>query len=379
MLADNIYPNRTGNINFSSEYIGRSGRLKSSPEEYDYISNMADFYDIEREASNTDFVLSNVDGYAEKIKLSNPIGTNWCFVNVVIQILLHLEDLWLATLIKFGRDGIRTKIREEYSKFACIGPEEQCDATLLLNWLLDRLGDFRESWSIDWSYNYRCKSCGHKTNKKVSDNIWYIYPNESGHYIDDHTGNVFRYDLGNCTQSQTKGTLTKQCEQCGGTKEHIYTNYIDKYPKNIFMNLQQFEDQSIYIFDCIELRNGNSKKYIEYDLMGFVVHSGTNNFGHYKIYLQDNIGWRCYDDENITYIDIDEVLNIQDKDSMDTIPLLWYQFSKDNNDSDKKQNTNSETVVNGTSQYSFAFEYNSPETDEEPEPLGYGYNSLDLS
>lgn len=334
MLAVNLYPNR-------------SGRLKSSPEQYDYISNMADFYDIDIEASNTDFILSNVDGYAEKIKLSNPIGTNWCFVNVVIQLLLHMEELWLATLIKFGRDKIRTKIREEYSKFAGIDMEEQCDSMLLLNWILDKLGDFKESWSIDWTYNYRCLGCGHKTSKKVSDNLWYIYPNESQPYIDDYTGRVYSYDLGNCIHSQTKGSLEKKCEQCCKNTDHVFTNYIDKYPKNIFMNLQQFAEKSIYIFDCIELRNGNSKKYIEYDIQGFILHIGTNSFGHYKIYLQDNIGWRCYDDEDISYVDIDDIIN--NLDDMTTIPLLWYQYSRDN------------------------------DIETSPEPESYGYNSLDLS
>jgi ubiquitin C-terminal hydrolase len=257
----------------------------------------------------------NIYSTTEKVGLPN-IG-NSCFINSVLQIFLHDDELFGALIAQFGREDLLTQLQSLYSSFAGIKVGEQCDAVLFLNFLLDSIEEgikdkewVQDSWKQKWISRTKCMHCNNKLQSQQHENMWFFYP----------TGTEEPF-VAMEEVCKTQSTITvdeykcDKCEMRGAQRKYSISNS----PSNIFMNLQHFQQQKVIVYEDIDLKISKANVY-DYSLKGFFMHKGTQNFGHYVAYIHDSNGWYCYNDEKITKCStpIEEVL-LQNR-----VPLLWY-------------------------------------------------------
>ena len=254
---------------------------------------------------------------------------NSCYVNVIIQIILHNPDLRHAFESKFGTDGdVIARIRNLYTQTMNISNFEQCDAVWFFNWMLDELDPtFHFIWKLNWKTTFVCTDCKKKTDNKQSENLWYIYQPDNIQAFYD-TDNQILYDgtMSDIIYKQIISSVSKNCCQDKINVEHTSIKTLSNYPIHLFFNFQQFKGKKIVIYETLELIDPNKNiKYI-YELQGVIVHIGTEMSGHYKIYLLDTNGWKLYNDMMISEIDdINDELIKQTKSNV-SYPLLWYNI-----------------------------------------------------
>jgi ubiquitin C-terminal hydrolase len=266
----------------------------------------------------------------EKVSLQNQ--SNSCYVNCIIQIFLHSSKLWSRFITLKRQESFLLDIRKQYCDFAGISTFEQCDATLFLNWILDKLEKEKEAWSQKWTIMRKCLKCDHKTITNHEQNLWYVYPHENDESFVDEDGQKYDCDMADCIFNQDQDYIDKKCDECKVTTKHKQVSSLQNFPENLFFNFQHFEEKLVYTYQDIDLTvypidaniEQQTKNYI---LNGLVCHKGTQDFGHYTIYLKDSDGWYHYDDSRRTPINnIEEILS--NKQRFRTIPLLWYTLEE---------------------------------------------------
>jgi uncharacterized UBP type Zn finger protein len=261
----------------------------------------------------------------ECLGLSN-LG-NSCYINVIVQIMLHSPSLWKAvTDVYDPRKKMLSSMRSDYCRFAGITESEQCDSLLFLSWLLDKCADTEKSqWTQRWRSMIKCTECGHKSKTEaVEDSVWILYPPPPS------DGPV---ELETCVNS-SEIIDDKLCEKCQVKTRHEKRSNIFSFPRHMFFNVQNFAGRKMLPPEEFEL---NDKR--TYKLRGIVMHQGSQRYGHYKCYMLDSgKKWRCYNDKLVTSVmgGLENILELQS--SHVTIPLLWYRRSKD--ETKKEDDTN---------------------------------------
>jgi hypothetical protein len=276
----------------------------------------------------------------EKIKLPN-LG-NSCYINSVMQIMLHCDYFWQAILSTFDRVSLLRRLREQYCKFAQIHIYEQCDAVLFLNWLLDKMESHNVQWLHTCTVKYVCQTdgCGNSSKENEKKSIWIVYPCSKGSEPQyDENGVVYLHDLIQCVGQQQTQTIEKRCSKCSPSSnvnfERYEGSFVSQENEHLFFNLQHFEDQSIYIHEHLELSmsfvDDKSKRnvIVEYELAGVIMHKGSQQFGHYTCYMKDSDGWCCYNDDSDiirSECSINDILGYHYASKRNIkFPLLWYR------------------------------------------------------
>jgi ubiquitin C-terminal hydrolase len=305
---------------------------------YRFLSSFSQPYSFHNRQEEID-PITNLTEATEKVSLNN--NSNSCYVNCIIQIFLHSQELWnsLLTMKKESTQNFLIDIRKQYCDFAGITTFEQCDATLFLNWILDKLENHKEPWSQQWIIMRKCLKCEHKTITKHQQNLWYVYSNEKDEGFTDDDGKKYDCDMAESILNQDQDYIDKKCDECKITTKHKQVSSLQNFPENLFFNFQQFKEKLVYIYPDIDLtvypvndpskdtsasKDPQTKNYI---LKGFVCHKGTQDFGHYTVYLHDSDGWYHYDDSRRTPVnDIEDILsNFQ---RFRSFPLLWYTLDE---------------------------------------------------
>lgn len=242
---------------------------------------------------------------------------NTCYINAVLQIMLHSPRLWKTLVAKYDPvDSLVSKLRKEYCSFANIHEGEQCDSLLFLTWLLDQL-DHKELWTQTWISMLTCSQCNHKSRgTPVNQSVWIIYPSSDDPVI----------DMEDCVDMQSKDVIEgKLCDACKTKCSHTRRMNIKNTPRNIFFNLQHFAGRIVEVLEEFDLNDDT-----EYTLKGIVMHRGSQQCGHYTCYCleEDDFDghWVLYDDDRISKQEsLESILALQSETT--SIPLLWYKRS----------------------------------------------------
>ncbi len=258
----------------------------------------------------------------DKVRLKNVNFS--CYVNVVFQILLHSSKLWKLTTKKFGNEELLLITRSGYSSFEKIDMESQGDAVLFLNWIFDQFEN-KKLWNQKWLNRYTCQIC--KKNKSVEEsrNVWRMYSNHLKEYFEEtEDGEFIHYDgdMSDMLFNQSHDMVTRMCTVCGCNTNHTKLEKIAHSPKYMFFHIFNIVNQKINYYLTFDLKIINTL--YTYDLLGFIVHIGDDNAGHYVIYLLDSDNeWYLYDDDNIYKIEcIEDILDEKSPDRK--IVFLWY-------------------------------------------------------
>ena len=256
----------------------------------------------------------DLDGPYEKIKLQNI--NNSCYVNSIMQIILHNHTLFKRFKEHFGNQDMLLLSRSGYCDFAKIDMNAQCSAESFLHWLLEQPKK-NKGWLQSWNDIKICSECQNKIKTQREEHIWRVYPVKSDPYIDDKDF-IYEYEFTTCIYNQSSETIDLDCDKCNKKTSHNVANKISKLRENIFFTLQNFNNKNINIYESIQF----SDKYI-YDLNAIVQYQGNSYFGHYTVYVLDSNGWYHYNDNKIKRIeDIHQI--IRNRDENTTFPILWY-------------------------------------------------------
>ncbi len=249
-----------------------------------------------------------------------PNDSNRCFINCVLQILLHSRELF--GLVKEIYTDINQVIQEYYTENN-IQVGEQCDSALFLNFVLDKVNKLYNNGInpfVTIATITKTQCCNkHFTRRRQNENIMYIYVNEqtsSGTNIielfDSHmTTVVDDYKCDTCKETNVEQT-TKKC-----TKYTI----VESRPKNMFISIQNVNNLKIQIEKDFDFYDE------PYILKGFVKHIGsTSNWGHYVIYMLDQSGWTVYSDQRVSNVDLETVNRLLNSgtSNYERISMLWY-------------------------------------------------------
>ena len=259
--------------------------------------------------------------------LTLPNLGNSCYINSVMQIFLNSTTLFNTLKCTFDNFSLEM-IRDLYCKTNNISTFEQCDALLFLSFILDKIEvrlkdksiDCSNLWRQKWCSRYKCKNCKKCVDVTQIENFWFIYP------VDNSTENLLEMDQ--CILNNVRTTVTKNCENCSPKQSVDFsrTQQLSNAPTNLFINLQYFQAAKINIYTSLSLSIGNNYE-ADYDLKGVIVHSGTETFGHYKVYICIDDEWWLFNDTIVTkvYQDIENIL----RNKYITTPLLWYERNFD--------------------------------------------------
>lgn len=265
---------------------------------------------------------------------------NSCYINSVMQLFIHSGELLnaLYNSLNCSQRNIFELVKQArlmYCKESNIALVDQCDTFLFLTFLLDKLTNYKLLFEQNWMTLSKCTECQTKTKVFQKENVWILYPTESSQTDKQYT-------LADCVDHQVRQYFEKKCEVCNKKTRFRQTlllvNDEDcELPSNFFINLQYFQGKHLEIFDCFGIQTTTKdlscKSEVNFDLRGFIVHKGTQNFGHYMAYcyIDKDEQWYCLNDSSITpCYDINRVLN--SVSSFVSIPLLWYR--KDTNEDD---------------------------------------------
>ncbi len=293
-------------------------------------SNKSSYKEIEKSKKNDFYTdpTDDLDGPYEKIRLKNI--NNSCYVNSIMQIILHNHTLFKRFKEHFGNQDMLLLSRSGYCDFAKIDMNAQCSAESFLHWLLEQPKK-NKGWLQSWTDIKICSVCQNKIKTPREEHIWRVYPVESPPYIDE-TEFIFEYEFTTCIYNQSTETVDLDCEKCNKKTSQNRLNKISKLRENIFFTLQNFNNKNINIYETIEF----SDKYI-YDLNAIVQYQGNSYSGHYTIYILDSDGWFHYNDDKIKPIkDIHEI--IRNKDENTKFPILWYVKNDNDDNKDAKIN-----------------------------------------
>jgi len=252
-----------------------------------------------------------------KVELSNE-NSAMCYINVIIQILLHCPKIRLLCVKTSGItdiDAFIQVLRLEYCTERGVDINAQCDATFFLSWILERLekhGFGKEEWLQEYTTQSKCITCDTTaTSHSQLETFKVLLPVE----VED---NDF------CTCWDNQQFHAGKCDTCGQEKE--YQRYLSNIPLHLFVNLQNFHYQvnlpEELTFDFMGEPTGYG-----YALRGVVCHRGTHAFGHYFVLIKEGENWICYNDDTSyqlpleTHSDIDLWIESQDAST----PLLWFE------------------------------------------------------
>ena len=153
-----------------------------------------------------------------------PNYNNSCFVNCVMQIFLHEQELFSLLMTSFASctsEGLLKAIRHEYCKSVGVGSTEQCDATLFFNFCLERIeakdAHVKELWKQKWVTKYQCQQCHLVTQTNVQEeNMYILYPVAPSEHLApdeeevviDEQNREFDYDMTSCIEAQRQPIVT---------------------------------------------------------------------------------------------------------------------------------------------------------------------------
>ncbi len=226
---------------------------------------------------------------------------NSCYINSVLQIFLHSEELYSALRTVFPDANLLMTLKTLYTSFAGIPLNAQDDSGLFLNWLLDKLEAHNKWFKQESMIKLQCLECGKKRfNELVRENYIVLHPSSTT--VDNCI------DLFNKKNISTK--VQVMCDACGKDTKHKKTSRFTYIGNNVFMTIQAVhtnlainEAFDIYSPNATVLEDGtmiDSEPETEYELRGFIVHRGNLNSGHYIAFIDDNDeGYTMYSDDLI--------------------------------------------------------------------------------
>jgi uncharacterized UBP type Zn finger protein len=276
-----------------------------------------------------------LDKVNDNTRIPLPNFGNSCYINVIVQILLHDQRLWNSVRHTFGDSpNLLQTLQSLYAKETGIHTFEQCDAVFFLNWILEHLlktaPTLREMFMQSWCNVYSCKKCQHVSRSSLQqENVWILYPSYQPSQVFQDIGHEFDVRMHDRLYAHLNEVVEKKCDKCTVNTEHHQLHVLTNTPTDLFINLHHFQrTDRILLLDAMSL-NVLDNPSVLYTLKGIIVHTGAQHFGHYKIFIQqeETREWWMYNDTVVQPVDIQELAHIVFNTSRTcALPLLWYKL-----------------------------------------------------
>ena len=119
------------------------------------------------------------------------------------------------------------------------------------------------------------------------------------------------YDLINNNMNEQLDNENKyKCDKCNEYGCAIINKKIIDYPKYLIITLKRYTNTNIKIDSPITIDYNLNLVRCNYDIRGFIYHSGITNGGHYVYYGKRNNIWYLFNDSQVSIINQSEIDNI---------------------------------------------------------------------
>ncbi len=99
-----------------------------------------------------------------------------------------------------------------------------------------------------------------------------------------------------------------KCENCNQYGCAIINKKIINYPKYLIITLKRYTNNNNKIDTPIDMDHNLNMNNINYELRGFIYHSGITNGGHYVYYGKRDNEWYLFNDSQVSKVELNNVI-----------------------------------------------------------------------
>jgi ubiquitin C-terminal hydrolase len=144
-----------------------------------------------------------------------------------------------------------------------------------------------------------CTNCNHISKSTDLDNKLYLTLDNNIDNLNDLIQN-YKYEI---LDDDNK----YKCEKCHKYNNAIIKKDILKLPKYLIITLKRYSNLNSKINNQIQMYEYMNIHNKDYELRGFVYHSGSTNGGHYVYYGKIRNSWYLYNDSSVEESNLDKI------------------------------------------------------------------------
>jgi ubiquitin C-terminal hydrolase len=144
-----------------------------------------------------------------------------------------------------------------------------------------------------------CPLCNHQSDSLENENRLYLS-------IKD---NIILNDMiTNYMNEQLDNDNKYKCESCNQYGCAMINKKIINYPKYLIITLKRYTNNNNKIDTPIDMDHNLNMNNINYELRGFIYHSGITNGGHYVYYGKRDNEWYLFNDSQVSKVELNNVI-----------------------------------------------------------------------
>ena len=209
---------------------------------------------------------------------------------------------------KLGRSGFSQEDADQYLNYIIDAIINELDEYIKSNQLENLLitsKNIKFKTLVDSMFKIKinkeiiCTNCNHISKSTDLDNKLYLTLDNNIDNLNDLIQN-YKYEI---LDDDNK----YKCEKCHKYNNAIIKKDILKLPKYLIITLKRYSNLNSKINNQIQMYEYINIHNKDYELRGFVYHSGSTNGGHYVYYGKIRNSWYLYNDSSVEESNLDKI------------------------------------------------------------------------
>lgn len=256
---------------------------------------------------------------------------NTCYVNAVVQALLHCTAFRQWVAVEYAGDNVVTRALGGVARglsSGAVAPREllsalervvglrdvhaQQDAHELMIKLIDALDDASKSmFEGKMDRRVSCGLCGRAACTREAFTLLPLYPASCGSGSGQpETPHEHLQDVSRCLDDVFKDVeiSTRECDFCKRTGPGTLSTRVSMVPRVLILSWIDYGSRSrVRLAQVGALRVLHNACAVMYQLVGVVCHQGDMRGGHYVALCRGGDGWSVYDDDVVNALSAEQI------------------------------------------------------------------------